>query len=114
MYDPQINNITSHRISGSFHWELPIMNIGVRSRNTSYHWRPLVNNALLDTGSSVIMMPQSDYDIWIRELCHAIDVRFADRPSDGKKVQCNTNAWGFTTVSNCDKESIYDMPAFDI
>jgi hypothetical protein len=58
------------------------------------------------------MMPQTDYDIWIRELCHAIDVRFADR--EGKKVKCNTNVWGFTTVSNCDKESIYDMPAFDI
>ena len=40
MYDPSINNITSHRISGSFHWELPIINVGIRGRNTSYHWRP--------------------------------------------------------------------------
>lgn len=70
-YDPSINKIVAHRISGSFHWELQmdLFNIG---QNPDYSYRPKVRRAMTDTGTGYILIPFKDY-IWIKKsLCDYI------------------------------------------
>ena len=51
-YSELLHPITALRIGGSFHWEVPIIAINVGG----VFFRPSVNNAMLDTGTSIIVM----------------------------------------------------------
>lgn len=51
-YKEDLNTIVAHRVSGSFHWELDIMNLFIGESN----FRPTQRSVLMDTGTSMIMI----------------------------------------------------------
>lgn len=51
-YKEDLNQITAHRVSGSFHWELDIMNLFIG--DTAF--RPTQRSVMMDTGTSMIMI----------------------------------------------------------
>ena len=57
-YDEYTTQMISFRISGSFHWELPL--IGFKVGNSSFQ-KPDFLHALIDTGTSIIILPPKDF-----------------------------------------------------
>jgi len=51
-----LNQIIAHRVSGSFHWSLPVIRASVRGVG----FKPSVTNAMIDTGTTGIMMYYED------------------------------------------------------
>ena len=80
-FDSSINEITAHRISGSFHWEIHIVGFDIAGstqsglnpplkKRSDYFFKPVVHQALTDTGTSVIMLPKSDYKLFRDQFCN--------------------------------------------
>ena len=57
MYAPG-NSIVTHRISGSFHWQLKLNSIGYSEEK----FAPTDRKVFMDTGTTLVLMP---YDDWI-------------------------------------------------
>tara|TARA_B110000285_G_C15092362_1_gene599849 strand:- start:901 stop:1113 length:213 start_codon:yes stop_codon:yes gene_type:complete len=52
-YDEDVNQIISHKIAGSFHWELNLLSCKIGDVNIKL----TVNRVLTDTGSSMLRLP---------------------------------------------------------
>ena len=50
-------NLIAHRISGSFHWQLKMSKIGYASDT----FVPSARVALMDTGTTRVLMPKEDW-----------------------------------------------------
>ena len=59
------NKLISHRISGSFHWQLKLNKIGF-GVNT---FAPTIRTAFMDTGSTLILMPKEDWVSLYNMIC---------------------------------------------
>jgi hypothetical protein len=64
-YDAQDAEWNSHRIAGSFHWQLKLNEI--KYKNVSI--RPQTHVILTDTGTTLIYLMPDDYDSIISLLC---------------------------------------------
>lgn len=116
-YVSEINNITAHRIGGSFHWELPLMKFGMVKAwdiNTTITFRPKVNNVLLDTGSSIILMYYEDHAKFLTLLCDYIDAAFNATRNTTKPIECLHQGYGFITIPNCDVDCLKRLPVINL
>ena len=68
-YSELLHPITAIRIGGSFHWEVPLIAVNIGGT----FFRPKVNNAMLDTGTSIIVMGQEDLDQIENAICKFIN-----------------------------------------
>jgi len=65
-YDESIQQITAHQVKGSFHWELNMVNFrvgnGTEGKNSKeFEFRPSVNRAFTDTGTTFVLVPKTDF-----------------------------------------------------
>ena len=69
-------SLISHRIAGSFHWQLKFNYI----RFGESKFGPSISTAFLDSGSTLILMPMQDWDSLFKMICDDY----------GDAVQCYT------------------------
>ena len=62
--------ITSHRIAGSFHWELPFQQIEVGDGLAKI--KPSVRNVIVDTGTSMILGYYEEIEEIMQTICKYI------------------------------------------
>lgn len=68
-YKESLNTIISHRVSGSFHWELDVSRVQLGE----YSMKPTVRSVLTDTGTSMIMIYSKDLKEIHQMLCKHIE-----------------------------------------
>lgn len=68
--DYDLDDIHGHRVSGSLHWELNLLSVGLGGSNLRY--RSFVNRAMTDTGSQYIIMPILDFEYFVEHLCEHV------------------------------------------
>ena len=64
------NNFICHRIAGGFHWELKLHGISVDDAEISLEETPLM---LMDTGTTLIYLPQRDWEKLIEKVCEGLE-----------------------------------------
>ena len=64
--------MTSNRIAGSFHWQLKLNKMGFGGRTFS----PSQRFALTDTGTSLIIMPDEDWQNLYEIICDQVSSRY--------------------------------------
>ena len=67
-YDSKVNEITAHRIAGSFHWELNFP----RYRIGDKEFTPKAQRMFVDTGTSMIVMGRKDGAQFKDAICQYI------------------------------------------
>lgn len=70
-YDPSLNDIICHPLTGTFNWEISLMNAGFGQKDSHlqysfkesdpYSFVPSARRLALNTGSRIIMMPDKDF-----------------------------------------------------
>lgn len=64
-YNSGLNNLTSHRIAGSFHWELPVVEMSVNGSK----FKTSTADSLFDTGCTMLLLYKTDYVNLINKVC---------------------------------------------
>jgi hypothetical protein len=62
--------INTHRVTGSFHWEMKTTSIGVGNK----FFIPSVRRAFTDTGTSMIFMPMDDWRSLYSVICSQLKI----------------------------------------
>lgn len=96
-YHQSLYSFTSTRLGGSLHWEVPVNKLGFRGASFTLSSR----FALIDTGSTLITMPQQDWDSLYLLLCAQLE-------SQG--VVCDDSAGGFDFLEAPGIASMYLEP----
>lgn len=68
-YEYDLNQLVFHRISGSFKWMLPLIQIQIGDSDAV---KPSVRTILLDTGTTEIYLPSGDFVRIITNFCDQV------------------------------------------
>lgn len=109
-YQTGLHNITAHRNAGSSRWELPVAEIAV---NGTHRFKPTVRKAMLDTGTSMILMHTPDWINLINHICENVTQIFIDSQDTAKPIKCMHTGNGFVTILNCDRGCVLRMPKIE-
>lgn len=76
--------------------------------------KPSVRSALLDTGTSMLLLYYPDWVKLMNTLCHDIELNFNDTLNTSNPIMCKHTGQGFVTVTNCGKGCVERMPKLEI
>jgi hypothetical protein len=77
-------------------------------------FKPSARNALLDTGTSMILLHHPDWVKAINAVCDWVDAQFSDSEATSKPIKCKHTGSGFVTITNCDTGCVKRMPKIEL
>jgi len=104
-YNEAANQMITHQVSGSFHWEVPLKKLVIGDGFSSF--RPQVLSALTDTGTSLIIAYYKDLEVFQQEICRYVEKKLSGLPSS---PGCTSFAYGYQRITGCTKEVFEQLP----
>lgn len=93
----------AHQVSGSFHWELIIKKVVIGDYFSTF--RPQVLSALIDTGTTILIMHTRDLEFFQTEVC-----RYVEKKLSGPS--CTPFAYGYMRIEGCTSDVYETLPLF--
>jgi hypothetical protein len=93
-YSEEANKIVAHQVSGSFHWELIIKKVVIGDYFSTF--RPQVLSALIDTGTTILIMHTRDLEFFQTEVC-----KYVEKKLSGTGASCTPFAYGYMRIQGC-------------
>lgn len=119
-FDGANKQLIAHRISGSFHWEIPLVRY---SMGKFLNEKPSFMHTMTDTGSTLSLLGEDDFDKFYAAFCSNLPV------ANMRCVRQRLNNYDFQlmSITNCESsqfnlfepfkiqlgEYIYELPVFN-